>query len=87
MASFPALLSFALWFLDRSVLEATNGALDPIERFWPDSCFACLNLHDGTRMQSATRRQFVLANPACRSFSSDVCAQRLPQRIFRDAVW
>jgi hypothetical protein len=83
-----ALPSFELRSLDCAVLErATNGALDPIERLWPDSYFACLNLHDGARMQSATRRQFVLADPACRSLSSDVCAERLPQRVSRDAVW
>jgi len=82
-----ALLSFELRFLDRTVLEgATNGALDPIERVWPDSQLASLNLHDRTRIQSTTGRQFVLANPACRSFSSDVCAEGFPQRIFRNAA-
>jgi hypothetical protein len=81
-----ALLSFELRFLDRTVVEgATNGALDSIERVWPDSYFARLNLRDRTRIQSTKRRQFVLANPAGRSFSSDVCAQRFSQRIFRNA--
>jgi hypothetical protein len=52
-----ALLSFELQFLGRIVLEgATNGALDPIERLWPDSDFARLNLRDRTRIQSTTRR-------------------------------
>jgi hypothetical protein len=74
-------------FLDRAILEcATNGALEPGERFWPDSYFACLNPRDRARMQSATRPQFVLANPEKCSFSSNICAQCLPQRIFRDAV-
>jgi hypothetical protein len=83
-----ALVPFEPWCLDRTVLEgATNGALDSIERLWPDSYFAGLNLHDRPRIQSATRRQFVLANAACRSFSPDVCAQRLPQRLSRDPVW
>jgi hypothetical protein len=82
-----AFLSFELRFLDRTVLErATNGALDPIERLGQESYFACLNLRDRTRIQSATRRQFVLANPEKCSFSPDVCAQRLPQRIFHDAL-
>jgi hypothetical protein len=83
-----AALSFELRFLDRTVLEdATNDALDPIERVWPDSQFASLNLRDRTRMQSTTRRQFLLANPACRPLSSDVSAERFPQRVFCDAVW
>jgi hypothetical protein len=52
-----ALLSFELQFLDCSVLEdATNGALDPIKRVWPDSYFARLNLGDRTRMQFTRRR-------------------------------
>jgi hypothetical protein len=69
------LLPFEPRFLGRTILEgATNGALNPIEGLWPDSYFARLNLRDRTRIQSATRRQFVLANPACRSFSPDVCA-------------
>jgi hypothetical protein len=73
---------------DRIVLEdAAKGALDPIERLWPDSYFARLNLRDRTRMQSTTCRQFILANPTCRSLSSDVSAKRFPQRLSRDAVW
>jgi hypothetical protein len=84
----PALLSFELRFLDCAVVErATNGALDPIERLWPDSYFARLNLRDRTRIQSTTRRQFLLANPACRPLSSDVCTERFPERVFCDALW
>jgi hypothetical protein len=83
-----ALLSFELQFLGRAVVErATNGALNPIERLWPDSDFARLNLRDRTRIQSTTRRQFVLANPACRPLSSDVCTERFPERVFCDALW
>jgi len=81
-----ALLFSDLQFVDRTVLEgAAKGALDPIERLWPDSYFARLNLRDRTRMQSRTRRQFVLANPEKCSFSSDVTAERFPQRLSRDA--
>jgi hypothetical protein len=83
-----ALLSFELRFLDCAVVEAaTNGALNPIERLWPDSDFARLNLGNRTRIQSTTRCQFLLANAACRSFSSDVCPERFAERVFRDAVW
>jgi hypothetical protein len=83
-----ALLSFELRFLDRAVLErATNGALDPIERLWPDSQFARLNLRDRTRMQSTARRQVVLANPEKCPLSPDICAECLPERVFCEAVW
>jgi hypothetical protein len=83
-----ALLLSDLQFVDGIVLEgAAKGALDSIERLWPDSYFARLNLRDRTRMQSRTRRQFVLANPARRPLSSDVSAEGSPQRVFRDAVW
>jgi hypothetical protein len=82
-----ALLFSHLRFVDRIVLEgAAKGALDPIERLWPDSYFARLNLRDRTRMQSRTRRQFVLANPEKCSFSSDVTAERFSQRLSDDAV-
>jgi hypothetical protein len=83
-----SLLSFELRFLDRAVLErAFNGALDPIERLWPDSQFARLNLRDGTRMQSTTRCQFVLANPEKCPLSPDVCAECFPERVFSETVW
>jgi len=83
-----ALLFSDLQFVDRTVVEgAAKGALDPIDRLWPDSYFARLNLRDRTRMQSRTRRQFVLANPEKCSFSSDVTAERFSQRLSHDAVW
>jgi hypothetical protein len=83
-----ALLFPDLQFVDRTVLKnAAKGALDPIERLWPDSYFARLNLCDRTRMQSTTCRQFVLANPEKYSFSSDVTAERFSQRLSREAVW
>jgi hypothetical protein len=79
-----ALLLSDLQFVDSIVLEgAAKGALDSIERLWPDSYFARLNLRDRTRMQSRTRRQFVLANPARRPLSSDVSAERFSQRLSR----
>jgi hypothetical protein len=82
-----AFLSFESRCFDRTILQgATNGALDPIERFGSDSYFARLNLRDRPRIQSAARRQFVLANPEKCSFSPEVCAQRLAQGIFHDAV-
>jgi len=83
-----ALLFADLQFVDRIIVEgAAEGALDPIDRLWPDSYFARLNLRDRTRMQSRTRRQFILANPEKCSFSSDVTAERFSQRLSRDAVW
>jgi len=82
------LLFADLQFVDRTVLEdAAKGALDPIERLWPDSYFARLNLRDRTRMQSTTGRQFILANPEKCSFSPDVTAERFSQRLSHDAVW
>jgi hypothetical protein len=83
-----ALLFSDLQFVDRTVVEgAAKGALNPIDRLWPDSYFARLNLCDRTRMQSRTRRQFILANPEKCSFSSDVTAERFSQRLSHDAVW
>jgi hypothetical protein len=83
-----ALLFSDLQFVDRIVVEgAAKGALDPIERLWPNSYFARLNLCDRTRMQSTTCRQFVLADPEKYSFSSDVTAERFSQRLSREAVW
>jgi hypothetical protein len=83
-----ALLFSDLQFVDRTVLEgAAKRALDPIERLWPASYFARLNLRDRTRMQSGTRRQFVLANPEKRSLSQDLSAERFSQRLSREAVW
>jgi hypothetical protein len=79
-----ALLFSDLQFVDRTVLEgAAKRTLDPIERLWPDSYFARLNLRDRTRMQSTTCRQFILANPKKCSFSSDVTAERFSQRLSR----
>jgi hypothetical protein len=79
-----ALLFSDLQFVDGKVLEgAAKSALDPIERLWPNSYFARLNLRDRARMQSRTCRQFILANPEKCSFSSDVTAERFSQRLSR----
>lgn len=79
--------SFEFPFLDCPVVErATNCALNPIERFWPDSDFARLDFRDRPRMQSTTRGELVLANPAFGSFPAEVCAERFPQRFSCEAM-
>jgi hypothetical protein len=80
-------LSFDLRFLDRAISQgAADAALDPIERVRPDSYLAGLNLRDRPRMQSASLRQFVLADPACGPLAPESGPERLAQRLFREVV-